>query len=322
MDVPDKKKPAGPPAKKRKLSDVKGKLSSGKSRLRKQQKRDKIVQDVDPTKVYTLHKGSKTRGTKVIVYGQSGMGKTTICTLLPNPVFLAADDGIDDIQHPVTGEDLPTYKVASYQDLRNMLAQPKLFEDFDTIVLDTMTMTEEMAVEWVLENVKNGDTYAKNLESYGWGKGYFHLSEADNVIKHDLQKLVNAGKNVVIICQTVATKRSEAGAEDYLKDMPKLVYRPNVKATAAMDFVEWADHVLRIGYGDLKVSKSKRVSSSGDRVVFVHPEVHFEAKSRTIPGQFPIVSFCDQSDGSIWEFIFNNAWEALMEEEDGNTESE
>jgi GTPase SAR1 family protein len=317
MEVPTKKKPAGPPAKKRKLSDVKGTTTS---RLRKQQKRDKITQEVDLTKTYDLHKGAKKRGSKIIVYGQSGMGKTTLCTLTPNPVFLAADDGIDDIMHPDTGEQMPTYKVDSYQDLRNMLAQPKLFDNFDTIVLDTMTMVEELGVQWVLDNVKNGDTYAKSLEHYGWGKGYYYLSEADNVIKHDLQRLVSAGKNVIVVCQTISTKRSEAGAEDYLKDMPKLVYRPNVKATAAMDFVEWADHVLRVGYGDLKVSKSKRVSSSGDRVVYVHPEVHFEAKSRTIPGQFPIVSFCDQNDGSIWEFIFNNAWENLMEE-DGSVDS-
>ena len=118
----------------------------------------------------------------------------------------------------------------------------------------------------------------------------------------------------------IATKRSEAGVDDYLKDIPKLVYKPNVKATAALDFVEWADHVLKLGYGDLKVNKSKRASSSGDRVVFVQPEVHFEAKSRTIPGRFPVVSFDDPTDASIWEFIFEDAWKLLEAEDDGHTE--
>jgi hypothetical protein len=313
-DVPAKK----PPVKKakKKLSDVQDRLA-GKSRLRAQQKRDKMVQDVDPTKEYALYSGTRKRGKKIIVYGQSGMGKTTICTMAPNPVFLAADDGVDDIVHPVTGAEVPTYKVDTYQDLRNMLAQPELFDTFDTLVVDTMTMVEELAVQWVLDNVKTeGGTYAKTLEHFGWGKGYFHLSDADNTIKHDLQKLVNQGKNVIVICQLAATKRSEAGADDYLKDTPKLVYRPGSKATAALDFVEWADHVLRIGYGDLTVNKQKRASSSGDRVVFAHPEVHFEAKSRTIPGQFPVVSFEEPTDDTIWQFIFEDAWKELMEADD------
>jgi hypothetical protein len=312
--VPAKKAPAKKA--KRKLSDVRGRLE-GKSRLRNQQKRDKMVQEVDPNKVYELFTGTQKRGKKILVYGQSGMGKTTICTMAPNPVFLAADDGIDDILHPVTGDVMPTYKVETYSDLRNMLAQPKLFENFDTIVVDTMTMVEELAVQWVLDNVKTeASTYAKSLEHFGWGKGYFHLSDADNTIKHDLQKLVNQGKNVIVVCQIAATKRSEAGADDYLKDTPKLVYRPGSKATAALDFVEWADHVLRLGYGDLKVNKKKRASSSGDRVVYVHPEVHFEAKSRTIPGQFPVVSFEDKADDTIWQFIFEDAWKELLEDDD------
>lgn len=316
VEIPAKVKSSAP---KKKLSEVRGKLS-GKSRLRQQQARDKIVQVVDTNKEYQLYTGTRQRGKKILVYGQSGMGKTTLCTMLPNPVFLAADDGIDDIVHPVTGEQLPTYKVETYQDLRNMLAQSDLFKNFDTIVVDTMTMVEELATDWVLENIKTeGGSYAKTLEHFGWGKGYFHLSEADNVIKHDLQKLVNQGKNIVVICQLAATKRSEAGADDYLKDTPKLVYRPGSKATAALDFVEWADHVFKIGYGDLKVNKTKRVSSSGDRVIFVHPEVHFEAKSRTIPGRFPVVSFIEPSDASVWEFVFNNAWEE-MENEDVDSE--
>jgi hypothetical protein len=318
----------GPPAKKatekkakRKLSDVKGTTS----RLRAQQKRDKMVQEVDANKTYVLYQGDAKRGVKIIVYAQSGMGKTTLCTMAPNPVFVAADDGIDSILHPVTGEPVPAYKAETYKDVRNILAQPKLFKDYETIILDTATSVEELASDWVLENVKNdGGQYVKSLEHYGWGKGYFHLSEAMNVIKRDLQKLANQGFNVIVVCQVSSTKRAEAGVDDYLKDMPKIVYRPSVKATAGMDYVEWADHVLRIAYTDMKVSKnSKRVSSSGERAIFLQPEAHFEAKSRTVPGHYPVVSFEDKADDTAWQFIFEDAWKLLDQEEsdDGTDDS-
>lgn len=300
------------------LAEVRKRLANQQVKTRRQQSREKIVQEVSPDKKYVLFTDSNSRGSKVVVYGTSGMGKTTLCTMAPNPVFLATDDGIDNIMHPVTGKRMPTYKVDTFQDLKNMLTMPTLFENYDTIVIDTMTMAEEMAVAWVLDNVKAGnDMYVKSLEHYGWGKGYYHLSEADNDIKHALQKLVNQGKNVIVVCQLVSTKRSEAGVDDYLQDIPKLVYRPNIKATAALDFVEWADHVLKIGYGDLRVDKSNRAASSGDRVVFVHPEVHFAAKSRTIPGRFPVISFTDPADNSIWAFIFEDAWKDQLEEDEG-----
>jgi hypothetical protein len=321
---------AGPPAKKvnasteakpkRKLSSVK----SSTSRLRQQQKRDKVVQEVDVNKVYHLFKGDASRGIKIVVYAQSGMGKTTLCTMAPNPIFIAADDGIDTIMHPVTNKPIPVYKADSYQDVRNILAQPKLFKGYDTIVLDTATSVEELAEEWVLAVVPTDKgKYVKSLEHYGWGKGSFHLSEAMNVVKRDLQKLANQGFNIIVVCQVSTTKRAEAGLDDYLKDMPKIVYRPNVKATAGMDYVEWADHVLRISYCDMEVEKgTKRVSSSGQRAIFVQPEAHFEAKSRTIPGQFPVVSFEDKTDDSVWKFIFEDAWKDLIVEEEDDVPDE
>jgi len=276
----------------------------------------KVEQAVDPTKKYELHTGIMSRGEKIILYGQSGMGKTTLATLAPKPVFVATDDGVDEIVHPVTGEPLARYKADTFQDVRNILNQPALFKGFETIVLDTATECQNYGVTHVLENVTKDGQYMKNLEAFGYSKGYVHLSDHMNLVRHDLQKLCDLGFNVIVICQQAPVKRSEAGVEDYLKDAPKLVFRPGVGATAALDFVEWAGHCFRVGYGDLRV-KGKRVQSSGDRVVFVHPEVHFEAKSRTIPGSFPVVSFDDKADDSIWRFVFDQVWKD-MQAEDGD----
>ena len=212
----------------------------------------KVTQEVDLNKEYTLYTDANVRGKKIIVYGVSGMGKSTLCAMLSevglNPVFLALDDGVDELVHPATGQPLNRYKANSYQDVRNILAQgQKLFLDagFDTVIVDTMTAVEEYAVPFILDTVLKDGVRMKNLEQYGYSKGYAHLSDHDNYIKYDLQKLCEMGLNVVVICQQAPIKRSEAGVDDYFKDTPKLTYRPTVGATAALDFVEWSDHCLR-----------------------------------------------------------------------------
>ena len=80
-------------------------------------------------------------------------------------------------------------------------------------------------------------------------------------------------------------------------------------------WTEWCDHVLKIGYSDI-VATDKKATSSGERAIYVHGQAHFKAKSRTIPGRFPVVSFSDPTDDSIWEFLFNDAWKDIPREEE------
>jgi hypothetical protein len=289
--------------------------TKSKPKLPPKTRKDKVTQAIDTNRTYTLNTGGRKRGKKIIVYGASGMGKTTLATMLPKPVFVAVDDGIDEIVHPVTGEVIPNYRAMDYQDVRNILGRHELFDGFETVVVDTITEVESMAIPHILEHVKKDGKTVTSLEGYGWGAGYGHLADHDNYVKNDLQRLAQAGFNVVILAQSAPRREAQASVDDYIKDGPKLVYRPGSKAFAVTDFVEWADHCFRIGYSDIQVS-NKRASTSGERVIFVHPDATFEAKSRTIPLQFPLVSFSDPTDDSIWKFVFEDAWKDVEVDED------
>ncbi|KKK63518.1 hypothetical protein LCGC14_2993480, partial [marine sediment metagenome] len=116
-------------------------------------------------------------GQRIILYADSGMGKTTACALLPNPKFADFKGGSDKILHPVTGERLQYIPdVETFDDVRAVCHQPDLFKPGDSFVLDTGTDFEDRGLEWMLANVLAGDkgkTYtATGVENYGWGKGY------------------------------------------------------------------------------------------------------------------------------------------------------
>jgi hypothetical protein len=262
-------------------------------------------------KTFTTSKWvGENEGEKIIVYADSGMGKTTLASLLPKPVFIGLDDGGRKIQGRVL-EHIPD--VETFDDLRDALHQTNLYDNYDSLVIDTLTRVDEgLVLPWVFENVlagEKGSTYkAVNIEQYGWGKGYRHTYDAMRILLADLDVLVRMGKNVVLLCQSATESVPNPGGEDFLRDAPKLQFQHGKTPSVSGLFVEWVDHVFRIGYSDITTAK-KKASSSGERVIFVHPQIHFVAKSRTVPAEFPVVTFSDTTDDSIWQFVFDKAWE-------------
>ena len=270
-------------------------------------------------------------GEKIIVYADSGMGKTTLASMLPTPVFAGLDDGGRKIKNPVTGERLKNIPgIETFGDFRVATQQVNLFSNYESYVVDTGTILESLALGWILENILGGDNSSnrmKNIEQYGWGKGHRHLYDTMRLPLADFDALIRRGKNVCILCQMQQVEIANSGGENYLCDAPKLAPKHGKQTPSIWGmWVEWADHVLRISNEgviaakDSEKSKIAKVTSTGNRVINVHaPEIHYKAKCRErIPPRFPVVSFDNPADDSIWKFLFDECWREIPVE--GSTE--
>lgn len=264
-----------------------------------------------PKKKFRAEKwGGDNEGEKIILYSDLGMGKTTLASMLPKPRFIGLDDGGRKIKHPVTGEDLEYVpEIETYQDVRDVLTQKGLFDDDESVVIDTGTILQGLGEKHMLANTKTeGGKFVDSITDYGWGAGYRHLYETMHHILADLDAHVRQGKNVVIVCQMKQESIANAAGEDYLKDVPKLQGQYGKVCPAIWsDYAEWADHVFKIGYAGVVASKKKAISSDS-RVIYVHPEIHFVAKSRTIPREYPLLTFDSPDDDTIWQYLFNEVW--------------
>ena len=267
----------------------------------------------------TFHVGvwsGEGEGEKILAYADSGLGKTTLATLAPRPVFIGLDDGGRKIKHPVTGEDLNNIPgIETFDDFRQAVQQVDLFDDHETVVVDTGTRLVPMAHDWMLENITNdkGDHVA-NIEKFGWGKGHRHLYDTMRLPLSDFDALIRRGKNILILCQMEQAEITNASGENYLCDIPKLIQQHGKTPSVWGMWVEWCDHVFKIGYSDVK-AKDKKATASSERIIFLDGNVNFKAKSRTVPNDFPLVTFSSPSDDSIWRFIFDEAWRDLLEVE-------
>ncbi len=237
---------------------------------------------------------------KILLYADTGMGKTSLSLLAPKPVFLGLDDGGRKLRHPVTGEPLKRIpNLETFADVRAALQQVDLYDNYETINIDTVTILQNWAEPYTFATVPGPKgSKVTNIEGYGYNKGYKHLYDTMNHILSDCDELVRRGKNVIMIAQAIPNRISNPGGEDFLRDGPRLYAgKPSIEAL----YCEWADHILRIDYINA-FTKDKKISGDTSRAVFVQPELHFRAKSRTV--EEPVVSFEDNADDSIWKFIF------------------
>ena len=246
------------------------------------------------------------QGHRIGVFGPGGIGKTTLSATAPGPVaFIDLDDSLP-ILKPSLG-DLDVRRVESidgWQDVRDVL-HGEGWDEIRTMVIDSATKAEELALAWTLANVPHDkqDVRVQRIEDYGYGKGYQHVYETFLSLLGDLDAHVRAGRNVVLIMHDCTATVPNPKGEDYIRWEPRLQSPTSGKASIRLRVREWLDHLLFVGY-DVQCEKKHegKARGSGTRTIYPQEMPYCMAKSRCLRDQVPLVQF----DTALWEQMFSN----------------
>jgi hypothetical protein len=233
-------------------------------------------------------------GHRIVLYGPGGIGKTTLACLAPGPVaFIDLDDSLPRLKGTL-GERIPqVVPVETWADMRAAL-QADGWDGVKTIVIDSATKAEELAVAHTLANVLAEGKKVNSVEGYGYGKGFGYVFDTFLPLLADLDRHARAGRNVILICHDCTSTVPNPAGEDWLRYEPRLQSPASGKASIRLRVREWADHVLFLGY-DVAVNEDGKGCGSGTRTLYPAELPHCMAKSRTT-GQTLAVS-----DGAaIW----------------------
>lgn len=255
------------------------------------------------------------QGQKILLYGKSGWGKTTIAMQAPDPVFICVDDGVRMLRHPVTDTAAKHITgVSTFEQIKALL-QPKndhLFKPYKTIVIDTITEVQDLAKAWVIANVKTDKgASVDNIEGYGYGKGMGHLYDAMRELLSLLEIKSDAGYNIILIAQQSQVVVSNAAGSDYVQIVPALFSTDKYRIRDL--YIEQFDHVLLIGPAEFnKISEvtEKWGKSHGKALSPTTRAIHCKSASdayycKARGMDYEMVSFDAPEDNSIWVAIFN-----------------
>lgn len=248
-------------------------------------------------KVFSIGRVSAPRGRRVGLYGNGGVGKTSLVDLAPKPVCIDLDDSLPAMEPPLE-HIAPVNGVETWDDLRAVLRDHALLAPFDTVAIDSMTRAQELCEAHVLRTVKTekGDL-VRRLEDYGYGKGLTHVYDTFLPILADLDALIRAGKNVVLVMHSCTADVPNPSGENYIRWEPRMQDPKSGKSSIRLRIREWLDELSFIGHD--VAAKNGKATASGARTIYPVETAFCMAKSRSISE--PLCYVC--GDNHYWREI-------------------
>ena len=214
-----------------------------------------------------ITKGKVETAKKVVIYGPEGIGKSTLASKFPDPVFIDTEGSTKEL-------DVSRYPAPkSWPDILDYIDDAIDEVSYKTIVIDTADWAEQFCTKEVCKRLK-----VSGIEEVGYGKGYTYVMEEFAKLLAMCNKLVDKGVNVVFTAHAQMRKfeqPDEMGAYDR--------WEMKLSKKCAALLKEWADMVLFCNYKtDVitdKNTKSKK-ASGGSRVMYSTHHPCWDAKNR------------------------------------------
>lgn len=253
-----------------------------------------------------ITKGIKDKPIKAVIYGPEGIGKSTLASKLPNPLFLDIEKGTSQLNTQRIDTGLDTWEDFTAV-LDEVIANPELC---DTIVIDTADAAETLLSEHLCRKLKK-----ESLSQIGYGAGYAQLADEYWRFLKKLDKAIENGVNVVLCGHSfIRTFNQPDEIGNYDRYEPKLQ-----KRTAAV-LKEWCDMLLFINYKTELTRVQGRSgeveykAGGGSRVIYTTHHPAWDAKNRFgLPEELPL----GEPDQVIGLFPKKGAWDKTEDEFDG-----
>lgn len=226
--------------------------------------------------VLNITRGRIEAAVRATIYGDEGIGKTTLATQFPAPLVLDTEDGTHHLDVArVSVHDWKTLTLA----VTELAVNP---QGFKTVVIDSADWAEKLLTEWLLKT-----SGKKSIEDFGFGKGYVMLAEHWTRFLASCDVLVGQGIHVVFVAHAMVKRTSPPDQTDGYD-------RFELKLTKQVSPLlrEWCDLLLFCNYRTKVVEGNDgRLKATGgkERVMYAEHTAAFDAKNRfQLPAEMPM----------------------------------
>ena len=226
-------------------------------------------------------KGKRARAQKVVIYGTEGIGKSSLASQFPEPLFIDTEGSTDNMD--VARLDKPTSWIMLNNQIAFVKANPTVCK---TLVIDTIDWAESLCVENLC--AMHGK---KGIEDFNYGNGYVYAKEEMGRFLNKLQDLIEIGINVVLTAHA-QIRKFELPDEMGSYDKYELKLGKKTSSQTAPLVKEWADLLLFCNYKTYLISQeksTKKKAQGNQRVMYTEHNPAWDAKNRHgLPSELPL----------------------------------
>ena len=229
----------------------------------------------------TISRGKRPQRILALIYGTDGVGKSTMCSHAPKPIFVGAEKGT---------EQLDVARFPQTESIAELLEQLRALQtekhEFQTVVLDSLDWIEPLIWKSVCDEAK-----VEHIEQAfgGYGKGYVRALDLWRTLLKELA-ILNRKMHVLMIGHAQIKSFQDP---DLASAYDRYQLKINDKAAAlvreaadAVLFARFETEVIRDG-GNGR-SKAK-VRGEGVRIMYTESRPAFDAKNRfNLPFAMPL----------------------------------
>jgi len=215
------------------------------------------------------------------LFGEGGMGKTTLAAMFPAPVFIRTEDGTASISGH---DDALLFDVAGstaevFEAIEALIAGG---HDRKTLVIDSVTQFEKMAVREILDSEPNPKAKSMPAAHGGYGKAFGILDAKHQELREAAGYLASdCGMNVVFLMHASIEELELPDADKYSRYTVAL--HKNKQYDCSHHYTNNADLVafirLRTNLRGAEGGK-KRAISDGEREIICFPVASNVSKNR------------------------------------------
>jgi hypothetical protein len=218
----------------------------------------------------TLRKGKQKVPPRICIYGSHGIGKSTIASQFPNPIFISTEDGLDSLD--VVSFPKATEILDVVDNIKTLIKEN---HEYRTVVVDT--------VDWLIEPlIQKSVDDSHEAKELAYGKGQMLVAEEFREILQGLDHLrLKKNMNVVLVAHSSVTKFEDPRTEPYDRYEPKLPKRCNALLQEWTDVIAFCAFKILIRKSDSGFNNTKnRGVTTGERLLHFVENPAYVAKNR------------------------------------------
>ncbi len=258
------------------------------------------------------------RPSSIVMYGPTGIGKTSFGAATIKPVFLIdeQEDGVNTLKASrLIAEEIPVLPAAkAWADVMGQIEE-LAFEphDYKTLVIDTIGGLERLCHTFVCSRDFRGDWGEKGFSSYQ--RGYDIALPEWRKLLAGLDKLRNErGMMIVALSHSLIRPFKNPAAEDYDRYTVDMHHKTWAATSKWADMILFANYFVAIDKGK---SNRERAKGKGgqERILHTEYEAAFDAKNRH---GLPTEISMGNSGHEAWNNLVTAILSARKEKENGN----